>query len=174
PCWTPGTPNLWLSNCFTVPTANSCSSPMILTWHLAVMTSCGSTTPKSLTVDQQQSTTTWSTLANAVVILSGRFPCASYPPPAEVSPVGLRLSRAVLPAGLVLIGAGDPGPAAGLHHRRSTVAHHRHRSVSHVLVVGVSAHYPADLQRTSGSHHRHRTAGYDHLGCATVHPHHQN
>src|SRR5699024_10506425 len=78
---------------------------------------------------------------------------------AEVSPVGLRLSRAVLPAGLVLIGAGDPGPAAGLHPRRSTVAHHRHRSVSHVLVVGVSAHYPADLQRTSGSHHRHRTAG---------------
>src|SRR5690625_4366406 len=107
---------------------------MILTWHLAVMTSCGSTTPKSLTVDQQQSTTTWSTLANAVVILSGRLHCASCPHLAEVSPVGLRLSRAVLPAGLVLIGAGDPGPAAGLHHRRSTVAHHRHRSVSPVLV----------------------------------------
>src|SRR5699024_12371508 len=141
---------------------------MILTWHLAVMTSCGSTTPKSLTVDQQQSTTTWSTLANAVVILSGRLHCASCPHLAEVSPVGLRLSRAVLPAGLVLIGAGDPGSAAGLHHRRSTVAHHRHRSASHVLVVGVSAHYPADLIRTSGSHHRPRTVRVEHLGGATV------
>src|SRR5699024_4949830 len=143
---------------------------MILTWHLAVMTSCGSTTLKSLTVDQQRSTTAWSTLAYAVVILSGRVHCASCLHLADVRHVGLLLSRAVLPAGLVLIVSGDPGPAAGLHHRRSTVAHHRHRSVSHVLVVGVSAHYPADLQRTSGSHHRHRTAGYDHLGCATVHP----
>src|SRR5699024_12506497 len=113
-------------------------------------------------------------LGNDVAICAGSLHCASWPLLAELSPVGLRLSRPFLPAGLVLIGAGDPGPAAGLHHRRSTVAHHRHRSVSHVLVVCVSAHYPADLQRTSGSHHRHRTAGYDHLGCATVHPHHQN
>src|SRR5699024_10506426 len=50
---------------------------MILTWHLPVMTSCGSTTPKSLTVDQQRSTPTWSPLATAVVISSSRLRRAS-------------------------------------------------------------------------------------------------